>query len=144
MSFLPHSASLPWIPRYCSLIRPGFLLLLTCLFVCVTSIHNNIIIRFCLRPLSPPPLPPFLSLSLFALPSSTPIPGRFGHVGAEERKQKEGEKEGKMWSEETVLTELAYQTHGEGWRLGTGADVDLHIQRRARGACVHRCVCVRG
>lgn len=48
-----------------------------------------------------------------------------------------------MWSEETVLAALAYQTHGEGWRLGTGADVDLHIQRRASGACVHRCVCVR-
>ncbi len=47
-----------------------------------------------------------------------------------------------MWSEETVLAALAYQTHGEGWRLGTGADVDLHIQRQASGACVHRCVCV--
>lgn len=47
-----------------------------------------------------------------------------------------------MWSEETVLAALAYQTHGEGWRLGTGADVDLHIQLRASGACVHRCVCV--
>lgn len=45
-----------------------------------------------------------------------------------------------MWSEETVLAALAYQTHGEGWRLGTGADVDLHIQHRASGACVHRCV----
>lgn len=48
-----------------------------------------------------------------------------------------------MWSEETVLAALAYQTHGEGWRLGTGADVDLHIQHRASGACVHRCVSVR-
>ena len=46
-----------------------------------------------------------------------------------------------MWSEETVLAALAYQTHGEGWRLGTGADVDLHIQRQASGACIHRCVC---
>lgn len=46
-----------------------------------------------------------------------------------------------MWSVETVLAALAYQTHGEGWRLGTEADVDLHIQCWASGACVHRCVC---
>lgn len=29
---------------------------------------------------------------------------------------------------EPQLAALAYQTHGEGWRLGTGADVNLHIQ----------------
>lgn len=49
-----------------------------------------------------------------------------------------------MWSEKkTLFSALAYQTHGEASRLGTGADVDLHIQCRASGACVHRvCVCV--
>lgn len=30
-----------------------------------------------------------------------------------------------------MLAALAYQTHGEGWRLGAGADVDLHIPRQA-------------
>lgn len=42
-----------------------------------------------------------------------------------------------------MLVSLAYQTHGEGWRLGAGADVDLHIQRQASGGCVLGvCVCV--
>lgn len=47
-----------------------------------------------------------------------------------------------MWRAESMLAALAYQTHGEGWRLGAGADVDLHIQRQASGGCVLRCVCV--
>lgn len=42
-------------------------------------------------------------------------------------KPEEAEGKGRKWGEETVLAELTYQTHGEGWRLGTGADVDLHI-----------------
>lgn len=48
--------------------KPSFSLLLACLFVCVTSIQNNIIIRFCLKPPflfyspSPPPLPHLLIL----------------------------------------------------------------------------------
>lgn len=43
-----------------------------------------------------------------------------------------------------VAAELAYQTHGEGWRLGTGADVDLHIRCGGpSGACAHRCVGAR-
>lgn len=46
--------------------------------------------------------------------------------------------------EKTVLAALAYQTQGEGWRLGTEADVNLHIQHWASGACVHRSLCVRG
>lgn len=46
-----------------------------------------------------------------------------------------------------MLVSLAYQTHGEGWRLGAGADVDLHIQRQASGGsmlgvCMHVCVYV--
>lgn len=46
-----------------------------------------------------------------------------------------------------MLVSLAYQTHGEGWRLGAGADVDLHIQRQASGGsmlgvCMHVCVCM--
>ena len=58
LSFLPHSA-ISQIPRYCSLISR--LLAVACL--CVTFIHNNIIIRLCLKHLSffltppPPPLP---------------------------------------------------------------------------------------
>lgn len=46
-----------------------------------------------------------------------------------------------MWSAETMLAALAYQTHGEGWRLVTGADVDLHIQRWASSAYVYLGVC---
>lgn len=42
-------------------------------------------------------------------------------------KPEEAEGKGRKWGEETVLAVLTYQTHGEGWRLGTGADVDLHI-----------------
>lgn len=43
-----------------------------------------------------------------------------------------------------MAAELAYQTHGEGWRLGTGADVDLHIRRGGpSGVCVQRCVSAR-
>lgn len=49
-----------------------------------------------------------------------------------------------MWREKTVLAALAYQTQGEGWRLGTEADVNFHIQHWASGACVHRSLCVRG
>lgn len=46
-----------------------------------------------------------------------------------------------MWRKrKPLLAALAYQTHGESWRLGAGADVDLHIQHRTRGAHVHRCV----
>lgn len=48
--------------------KPGSSLLLTCLLVCVTSIHNNIIIRFCLKLLFSP-----LS-SLFFLPAAPPLP----------------------------------------------------------------------
>lgn len=43
-----------------------------------------------------------------------------------------------------MLVSLAYQTHGEGWRLGAGADVDLHIQRQASGGgLLGVCVCAR-
>lgn len=42
-----------------------------------------------------------------------------------------------------MLVSLAYQTHGEGWRLGAGADVDLHIQRQASGGgMLGVCMCV--
>lgn len=40
----------------------------------------------------------------------------------------ERERGGGGWKN-CAAAELAYQTHGEGWRLGTGADVDLHIRR---------------
>lgn len=135
LSFLPHSASplLDFSPLFSN--KPSFSLLLTCLFVCVTSIHNNIIIRLRLKPLSP-------FCSLFPQP---PLPRRLGlagsgYVSAEERKQWGSKRMGRCGGGEKLLTALAYQTHGEGWGLGAGADVDLHI--RTRGACVHRCVCV--
>lgn len=74
LSFLPHSAN----PLLDSLLlfsnKPCFSLLLTCLFVCVTSIHNNIIIRFCLKP---------LSIHSLALSPSLPFPSSASsaHVG---------------------------------------------------------------
>lgn len=59
------------------------------------------------------------------------------------KKQSKGKRTGEMWREEFVRVSLAYQTHGEGWRLGAGADVDLHIQHQASGGCMLGvCVCV--
>lgn len=92
LSFLPHSASplLEFSPLFSN--KPSVSLLLTCLFVCVTSIHNNIITRLCLKPLSSSRS--LSSLSLLCLVCS----GWQARLCQRRGEEAEGkQKEGKMW-----------------------------------------------